>query len=279
MITSSSNPTLKHIRALQGKRREREREKVFVIEGVRLFEEAARANVAPRVILHTADLDSRSRAALDALAALGGDVHPVTPSALAAASDTETPSGLLAVVPFPSFPSFPSLSFAVVCDRLSDPGNLGTILRTADAAGVETVFLAPGTVDAFNPKVVRAAMGAHFHLPIVEATWEELRERLSGLTAWLADSADGERYDRVDWRAPCALIIGSEATGPSPEASAFAAHRTHIPMPGRAARPTSNPSAPMTRFSDPALGRAESLNAAVAAGVLMFEIVRQRQSF
>jgi TrmH family RNA methyltransferase len=255
MISSPSNPLIKHIRAVQGKRRKRERELTFVIEGVRLFEEAARANVAPRVILHTADLDARSRAALDTLAALGGEVHPVTSAVMTAASDTETPSGLLAVIPHPS-PSLPApITFTIVCDHLSDPGNLGTILRTADAAGVEAVFLAPGTVDAYNPKVVRAAMGAHFHLPIVEATWDELRTRLGGVTAWVADSAGGERYDRVDWRAACALIIGSEATGPSADALALATQRTHIPM----------------------LGRAESLNAAVAAGVLMFEVARQRR--
>ncbi|MCS6911107.1 MAG: RNA methyltransferase, partial [Anaerolineales bacterium] len=142
-----------------------------------------------------------------------------------------------------------------VCDRIADPGNLGTILRTADAAGVEAVFLAPGTVDAYNPKVVRAAMGAHFHLPVLATTWEELHMQLRGLTAWLADSAGGERYDRVDWTQPHALIIGSEAEGPSEAAHRFAAQRVHIPMPGRA----------------------ESLNAAVAAGVLMFEAARRRQ--
>lgn len=255
MITSHRNITIKGVRRLQAQRRAREESQQFVIEGVRLFEEAARAGIAPRIILHTTDLDPRSRAALDALATLGGDVHPVTPSVMAAASDTETPSGLLAVVTFPSFPSLPALSFAVVCDRIADPGNLGTILRTADAAGVEAVFLAPGTVDAYNPKVVRAAMGAHFHLPIMVATWEELRARLSGLTAWLADSAEGEHYDQVDWHAPCALIIGSEAEGPSEAARRFATQHVHIPMPGRA----------------------ESLNAAVAAGVLMFEAARQRE--
>ncbi len=254
VITSAQNPALKHLRALQSKRRERERERAFVIEGARLFEEAARAGVAPRVILHTLELEARSRAALEALAALGGDVRAVSSAALAAASATETPAGLLAVVPFLSLLPPSPLSFAVVCDRIADPGNLGAILRTADAAGVEAVYLMPGTVDAYNPKVVRAAMGAHFHVPIVEATWEELRAGLSGLTTWLADSAQGERYDRVDWRARGALVIGSEAGGPSDDAQAFAAQRVHIPMPGRA----------------------ESLNAAVAAGILMFEAVRQR---
>lgn len=258
MIASTSNPTVKLIRALQSKRRERERERAFVIEGVRLFEEAARANVAPRVILHTDNLDARSRAALNSAAQLGGEVHPVTPAVMAAASDTETPSGLLAVVPLTSSFILPPSSFtlALVCDRLGDPGNLGTILRTADAAGVEMVFLAPGTVDAYNPKVVRAAMGAHFHLSIVEATWDELRTVLSGVTAWLADSVGGERYDRVDWRSACALIIGSEAEGLSEPALAFTPRRVHIPMPGRA----------------------ESLNAAIAAGIILFEIAHQRNS-
>src|SRR6185436_18204338 len=136
---------------------------------------------------------------------------------MSAASDTETPQGLLAIVTLPSSlilqPS--SFSFALILDSLSDPGNLGTILRTADAAGVEAVFIAPGTVDAYNPKVVRAAMGAHFHLPIIETSWESLADHLNELEVWLAEAQVGEAYDQVDWRTPCALIIGSEAEGPS----------------------------------------------------------------
>lgn len=254
LIASPANSTIKHVRALQAKRREREREQAFVIEGVRLFEEAARANVPAKLILHTADLDARSRAALEALAGAGAAVHPVSPGAMTAASDTETPSGLLAVVPIPRHAPPAMLTFALVLDRLADPGNLGTLLRTAEAAGVEAVFLAPGTVDAYNPKVVRAAMGAHFHLPIVEATWETLRERLADLAAWVAEARAGEPYHRVDWRLPCALIVGSEAEGPSEAARQFTPRRVHIPM----------------------AGRAESLNAAVAAAVLLFEIARQK---
>jgi TrmH family RNA methyltransferase len=110
-------------------------------------------------------------------------------------------------------------------------------------------------VDVHNPKVVRAAMGAHFHLPITEMTWDGLAERLAGLDVWLAEARAGESYNRVDWRKPCALVIGSEAEGPSDAARRFAPRRVHIPMPGRA----------------------ESLNAAVAAGVLLFEAARQRR--
>jgi TrmH family RNA methyltransferase len=255
MITSLSNPTLKLVRALQSERKAREQERSFVIEGVRLAEEAVRAKALVRLALHTDDLDARGRAALHRLARLGAQVEAVSPRVMAAASDTQTPQGLLAVIPFPNF-AISHLTFVIVLDRLSDPGNLGTILRTADAAGVDAVCLAPGTVDAHNPKVVRAAMGAHFHLPIVEAGWDELKNRLAEVNVWLAEAREGEPYDRVDWRAPFALIIGSEAEGPSDAARRFAPQRVHVPMPGHA----------------------ESLNAAVAAGVLLFEAARQRRS-
>jgi len=258
MITSLTNPKIKLVRALQTHRRARDQERLFVIEGVRLAEEASRAQIAPHLVLHTDPLDARGRAALNQLARLGAPVEIVSPQVMAAISDTETPQGLLAVLPLASAFRLPpsSLSFALVLDRISDPGNLGTLLRTAAAAGVQAVFLAPGTVDIYNPKVVRAAVGAHFHLPLVEASWDELRDPLSRLVVWLAEAREGEAYDRVDWRQPCALVIGSEAEGPSDAARQFTPRRVHIPMPG----PT------------------ESLNAAVAAGVLLFEAARQRRT-
>ena len=116
------------------------------------------------------------------------------------------------------------------------------------------MFLAPGTVDAYNPKVVRAAMRAHFHLPLVALSWEALTRRLAGLAFWLAEARSGPTYYQVDWRVPSALIIGSEAAGPSPAARGLAHHAVSITMPGQA----------------------ESLNAAVAAGAILFEAARQR---
>ena len=254
MITSTTNSKIKLIRALQAKRQEREARQQFVIEGVRLAEEAARAGVTAGLVLHTREIDDRARAAVDALVRLGAPAEAVSSAVMAAASDTRTPPGVLAVVPFPAsaLPARPS--FAVVLDRLADPGNLGAILRTADAVGVPVVFLAPGTVDRHNPKVVRAAMGAHFHLAIVEADWAGLKTHLAEHEVWLAEAREGSAYDQVDWRRPSALIIGSEAEGPSAEALSFTPRRVHIPMPGRA----------------------ESLNAAAAAAVLMFEAARQR---
>jgi TrmH family RNA methyltransferase len=254
MITSVANPKVKLVRNLQARRSAREAEGLFVVEGVRLAEEAARAAVAPRLVLHTAGLDDRGQAVLGQLAARGAQVEAVSPEVLAAASDTQTPQGLLAVVPMASMPMPARLTLALVLDGLGDPGNLGTILRTADAGGVDGIFLATGTVDAYNPKVVRAAMGAHFHLPIRATGWDELARRLAGLELWLAEARAGLAYHQVDWRRPSALVIGSEAAGPTDAARHLAPSSVSIPMPGRA----------------------ESLNAAIAAAVLIFEAARQR---
>jgi TrmH family RNA methyltransferase len=256
MISSASNEKIKLVRALQAQRRAREKEQLFVLEGVRLVEEALHAQAAVRLVLHTDSLDARGRAVVNQLARQGAAVEAVTPEVMAAASADQTPPGLLAVAPFAARACPPpgELTFALVLDRIGDPGNLGAMLRTADAAGVQAVFLAPGTVDAYNPKVVRAAMGAHFHLPVISATWAELGEKLAGIGVWLAEAREGTPYPKVNWRAPSALLIGSEAEGPSPDALQFTDRRVCIPMPGRA----------------------ESLNAAVAAGILMFEAARQR---
>ncbi len=256
MITSRGNAKVKFVRGLQAKRSERDAQHLFVIEGVRLAEEAAQAQAVPQLVLHTEKLDARGTAAVEALVALGASVEVVTPEVMAAAADTLTPPGLLAVVVRPQVAVPNPLTFALVLDRLGDPGNLGTVLRTALAAGVQAVFLTPGSVDPFNPKVVRAAMGAHFHLPLITAGWDDLPVHLAGLALWRAEAASGEPYDAVDWRPPAALLIGSEASGPSDAARHLAPRPVRIPMPGPA----------------------ESLNAAIAAAVLMFEVARQRRA-
>jgi TrmH family RNA methyltransferase len=143
-----------------------------------------------------------------------------------------------------------------VADGLADPGNLGTLLRTALAAGAEAAFLTGQTVDPYNPKVVRGAMGAHFHLPIRGLAPGEVPVALEGLQIWIAEAGQGLSYSEVDWRPPSALVVGSEAEGPGEAIRNLDARHTHIPI-------------------SPA---AESLNAAVAAAVILFEIARQRGS-
>ncbi|MEW6567276.1 MAG: RNA methyltransferase [Chloroflexota bacterium] len=256
MITSTSNPRVKWVRALQAKRRAREEEGLFVVEGIRLAREAVQAAVPARLVLHTDRLDARGRGLVNSLARLGAEVEVVSEPVMAACSTTETPPGLLAVLPLPALPIPETMDLVLVADALSDPGNLGTLLRTAAAAAVQAVFLTEGTVDPYNPKVVRGGMGAHFRLPLQLLADDELVPRLSGLALWLAEAGQGTAYDRVDWRAPSALIIGGEAHGPRPALRNLAPHQVHIPMPGGT----------------------ESLNAAVAAAVILFEARRQRGS-
>lgn len=254
MITSTSNPRVKWVHALQTKRRARQEDAAFVIEGIRLAREAVAAEIPSRLVLCTDHLDDRGRGLVNSLARLGAEIETVTDNVMAACSSTDTPPGLLAVLSVPHLSVPSSLELALVADGLADPGNLGSLLRTAVAAGVQAVFLTPTTVDAYNPKVVRGAMGGHFHLPIVETDIESLGEHLSGLDIWLAEARLGQPYHRVDWRRPTAIVIGGEASGPSQALRSLSKGQVQIPM---------------------AAGT-ESLNAAVAAAVILFEIARQR---
>ena len=254
MITSRSNPRVKWVHALQTKRRARQEDSAFVVEGARLAREAV-ANGAPaRLVLCTDHLDERGRGLANSLARLGAEVETVTESVMAACSSTESPPGLLAVLTIPQLPVPQPLTLALVADGLADPGNLGTILRTAAATGVQAVFLAPTTVDAYNPKVVRGAMGAHLRLPIIEAEIETLEATFAGMDVWLAEASLGKAYDQVNWRRPAAIVIGGEAAGAGSALRQISTGQVHIPM---------------------AAG-SESLNAAVAAAVILFEVARQR---
>lgn len=255
MITSLQNPKVKWVRALQAKANLRHEENVILVEGVRLLEEAVQAGWRMRLVLHSSVLSARSKEVLTRLRPLCETIEEVSPTVMQAVSDTETPQGLLAVVSLPPVVVDSKLDFVLVVDEVRDPGNLGTILRTAAAAGVQAVFVPPGTVDPYAPKVVRAGMGAHFRLPLWQASWPEMQSRLQGLHVFLADTQGEIRYDEADFCSPLALIIGGEATGASAQARQLATRRVRIPMPGEM----------------------ESLNAAVAAGILLFEVVRQRR--
>ncbi len=254
MITSSSNARIKWVRALQTRRRARQRESAYVVEGVRLAREALAAKAPVKLVLHTRQMLEKEPALLEALKALSVEVHTVSDAVMQACSDVENPPGLLAVLTQAALPPPSRLTLALIADRLNNPGNLGTMLRSADAAGVQAVFLTEDTVDAYNPKVVRGAMGAHFRTPIVSTSTEDLAEHLTGLETWLAEAKAGQPYDQVDWSRPTALMIGGEARGLSRQMRALASRSVHIPM----------------------RSGTESLNAAVAASVILFEIARQR---
>lgn len=253
MITSAQNPKLKLARALLGRPKERREAGAFVAEGVRLVEEALAADWPFRFALAGETLSERGSALVANLQAHGVDVEPVTDALLNSLSDTGNTQGILAVLELAPLPIPDVLSFVLIPDQIRDPGNLGTLLRTAAAAGVQAVFLPPETADAFAPKVVRAGMGAHFRLPVHALGWDEIRVRAAGLNILLADM-DGVSCWETDLRVPLALVVGGEAEGASQEARALASGSIRIPM----------------------LGSTESLNAGIAGSVLMFEVVRQR---
>jgi len=229
-----------------------------VVEGIRLVEESLQAGWEPQMVLYTPDLNPRGLELVERFGAQGVAVIPVAPQVMQAASDTQTPQGILAVLPWRVVKRPAKLDFVVVVDGVRDPGNMGTILRTATAAGVQALFIPPGNVDPLAPKVVRAAMGAHFKLAVEQLAWPEIRQVLARqeLVSYLADSSGGQPYAQFDFRTGTALVIGGEAAGAGQEAQYSAARRVHIPM----------------------AGEVESLNAAVAAAVLMFEVARPRGS-
>lgn len=255
MITSLQNPKVKWVRALQTKARLRHQENAIVVEGVRLLEEALQVGWKVRLAFYCQPLSTRGSEVLARLLSQCDMVEEVSAGVMQAVSHTDTPQGLLAVVSLPPFSLGASLDFVLLVDELRDPGNLGAILRTAAAAGVQAVFVPSGNVDPLSPKVVRAGMGAHFRLPLCQAEWPEIRSRLEGLPVFLADIHGELCYDEADFRQPLGLIIGGEAAGASAQARQLATARVRIPMPGQI----------------------ESLNAAVAAGILLFEVVRQRR--
>jgi TrmH family RNA methyltransferase len=256
VITSRANEKVRLVRRLQEQRKTRERERLFVAEGTRLVEEAAAAAVKARMILHDGRLGPRERSAVNRLASAGAEVLEVSPEILRFCSDTAAPPGLLAVLEWPEIPPDEPLEWTVVADGISNPGNLGSLLRAADAFCVQLVALAPGCVDAFNPKVVRGGMGAHMRLPIRTLDWNGIGALLADFRVHLAEAREGKPIEEIDWSGRTALILGGEAAGPGERARSLAEGSVHIPM----------------------RGKVESLNAAVAGGILMYEISRLKSS-
>lgn len=265
MISSTANPTIKRL-ALLRERRGRLEQGLFLVEGVRAVEEALGALLGPEIVLVAPEslrATARGRALRERL--LHGSAAQVTlevtPAVLRRVADTETPAGVVAALPRKPIGDLALLprdkGLALVLDGVADPGNAGTILRTAAAAGVDGVIALPGCADLYAPKVVRAAMGAHVRLPLavdVEpaalAPW--LRARGDTL---LADAHAGDTvYDR-DLRGPVVLVVGGEAHGALHAGELQGIQPVDIPMPGGA----------------------ESLNVAVATSVILFEVLRQRR--
>lgn len=266
-VTSLDNPTVKLARAL-GRRRDRQRERAFVVEGTRALAEAFAAGAVPRAVfiergaLGEGAAQDRLLVTLTDLREAGAGRHTrvleVTPPVMAAVTETETPQGIAAIFAFPEeVPPPTGTPLIVIADGVRDPGNLGTILRTALGAGATAVYTTPATVDLYNPKVVRAAMGAHFRLALrSNVGWEALDAELADCAGVFGADAGGDLlYTEADWSEATALVIGSEDRGISPEGRERCTDLLAIPL----------------------SGGLESLNAAVATAVLLFEAARQRR--
>jgi TrmH family RNA methyltransferase len=239
-------------------RKDRRYERLFVIEGVRLVEEALQAHVELALVVYNGDqlaATERGTAVLSRLVDLP-HTYEVALDVLQAVSDTVTPQGIVAAVRWPELEASVH-NVVLVLDALQDPGNVGTLLRSAVATNISQVICMVGTADVYSPKVARAAMGAHFRVPIAQdVTWDEAPLLLSTVDHIYATVADASMpYYAADWRQTSALIIGNEANGVSDAGLALATKQISIPMsPG-----------------------VESLNAAIAGSVLLFEMQRQRR--
>jgi len=242
------------------RRKARERQQLFVAEGVRTVEELARSSLVIRGVLAAPQLEEtlRGTALLADLGARGIAAERVDHREFASAAETESPQGILAVAEVPARSLGPLASRAslrvLVLDAVQDPGNVGTIVRTAAALGADATVALPGTVDLWNAKVVRSGMGAHFHHLCLAGTWDDLDtfRRQVPFDLWAAD-ATGEPVSRST-AAPArvAVVVGNEGGGLSSEARERATRLVAIPI----AQPV------------------DSLNVAVAAGILLHELSR-----
>ena len=247
MINSPQNERIKLVRMLQRQPKTRRETRRLVLEGVRLVADAFDAGARPDFVLHTADLGTPAHDLLARLADAGVTCLSVPEALMRDMADTEAPQGVLGVFPWPDLPVPTGPELVLVADGWRDPGNLGTALRTAAAAGVSVVVLPPGTVDPFNPKTLRAGMGAQFRVPILSLDWPDVFQRFAGLPVYVADAGGSVLYDAVDWTHPALLVVGSEAHGPHAAIRAV----------------------PHTTIAIPMVPGAESLNAAVAASLLV----------
>ena len=255
MITSPTNAQVKRVRALLADRKTRAEARAFVAEGVRLVEEGFNAGVLPGLVLFSEGLPERGQRLLERLQGRELPVEEISAELMRRLSDTQTPQGILAVFPWPALPLPAKPDFLFIADGVQDPGNLGTLLRSAAAAGVQGFLLTSHATDIYSPKVLRAGMGAHFRIPIEHAEWSELSKSYHPrLRFYLAEAHGGTLPWEADLRRPLALCVGGEAGGPSAEARRASDEALTIPL----------------------SGKMESLNAAAAAAVLLFEVVRQR---
>lgn len=257
VITSSNNPHVKLMRSL-GRRKSRQARRAFLVEGKRLVDDAIAAGVEIRSLLVREDTDLDW---VESQSIPQERIHLVGAAVFDQSSDVEHSQGIAAVASMPA-PMMPAESrwlsdgSLLVLDQIRDPGNLGTLLRSAAASGTRTVLYTSGSVDPYSPKVVRAGMGAHFRLCLGHLTgaWTSVIAA-SSMAVILADMSGATTYDAVNWSQPFVLVVGGETEALSPALAPLVTTAVRIPM----------------------VQGVESLNAAVAGSIVLFEAMRQRR--
>lgn len=261
MITSTSNTKIKRLASLKRKRKLRDTEKVFLVEGIRMFREIPDGMLL-EIYVTQAFYEKEKNLIEKKKKSSGASIEILADIVFEYVSDTRTPQGILCVARQAEggteHVSGGDKPFLLVLDNLQDPGNLGTIVRAAEAAGVTGIIMSRDCVDIYNPKTIRSTMGSVFRVPFAYAenlseVILELRERQ--IKCYAAHLEGACAYDRVDYRGGSAFLIGNEGNGLRKEIAGCADQYVKIPM----------------------CGQVESLNAAVAASVLMFEAARQRR--
>lgn len=262
MITSTGNQKVKEIIQLQKKSKARNQAGVFLVEGLRMIQEVPRERLEKLYVSegfykkHQRELQQEGLLEQRVLETVSDHVFSVM-------SDTKTPQGVLGVIRrqeyLPEMLLESENPFLMVLDNLQDPGNLGTIFRTAEAAGVTGIIMSKDCVDIYNPKTIRSTMGAIYRMPFLIA--EDLSEMIGKIQqrqirVYAAHLEGKNTYDQENYRTGCAFLIGNEGNGLRREIAECADCWIRIPM----------------------VGQVESLNAAIAASVLMFEVSRQRRN-
>jgi TrmH family RNA methyltransferase len=260
MLSSTSNPQIKNLALLQKKAKARKEQGVFVIEGVKMFEEAKALNILKKA--YASESFYQEILKEEPTYFQGFDYEVVSDSLFKEISDTKTPQGIMGIVQNPTY-SLSSMLQApnpclLILEDIRDPGNLGTMIRTAEGAGITGIILNQSCVDLFNPKTIRSTMGSIFRVPFYQT--ENLSDLLKqvkkhGIPIYAAHLS-GKDYDTEDtFKNKCAILIGNEANGLTDETASMADVLVRIPM----------------------AGKVESLNAAIAAAIFMYEAARQRR--
>lgn len=256
MITSASNPRIKKVAALNQKAKERRLEGRYVVEGVKMFLEAPLEEIEEVYVsegFHNPSCDRKRN---------GLDVEQVSEEVFRKMSDTSTPQGILCVMRRKEYTPDNLLQaenpLLMLLEDIQDPGNLGTILRTGEGAGIDGVIMSRDTADIYNPKTIRSTMGSIYRVPFVYVP--SLPDMIAALkqkkiTVYAAHLKGKQWYDQADYGGGSAFLIGNEGNGLKEETAALADSYIKIPMGGKV----------------------ESLNAAMASGILMYEASRQRR--